>query len=69
MAEYKESKDNPLHREFGLWSNTKYVLGKAKKYCASALVLAAIGMVASSILQYFWGVFGKYEIHQGLGQR
>ena len=62
MAEYKESKDNPLHREFGLWSNTKYVLGKAKKYCASALVLAAIGMVASSVLQYFWGVFGKYVL-------
>ena len=62
MAEYKESKDNPLHREFGLWSNTKYVLGKAKKYCASALVLAAIGMVAASMLQYFWGVFGKYVL-------
>ncbi|MCR5726786.1 MAG: ABC transporter ATP-binding protein/permease [Lachnospiraceae bacterium] len=62
MAEYKESKDNPLHREFGIWSNTKYVLGKAKKYCVSALVLAAIGMVASSILQYFWGVFGKYVL-------
>ena len=62
MAEYKESKDNPLHREFGIWSNTKYVLGKAKKYCVSALVLAAIGMVASSVLQYFWGVFGKYVL-------
>jgi ABC-type multidrug transport system fused ATPase/permease subunit len=62
MAEYKESKDNPLHKEFGLWSNTKYVLGKAKKYCLSELVLAAIGMVTSSVLQYFWGVFGKYVL-------
>ena len=62
MSEYKESKDNPLHKEFGLWSNTKYVLGKAKKYCPSALGLAAMGMVASSMLQYFWGVFGKYVL-------
>ena len=62
MAEYKESKDNPLHKEFGLWSNTKYVLGKAGKYCMSALILAAIGMVVSSMLQYFWGVFGKYVL-------
>ena len=51
MAEYKESKDNPLHKEFGLWSNTKYVLGKAKKYCPSALGLATVGMIASSMLQ------------------
>ena len=62
MAEYKESKDNPLHKEFGLWSNTRYVLGKAKKYYPSAIFYAALSMVSASILQYFWGIFGKYVL-------
>ena len=62
MSEYKESKDNPLHKEFGLWSNIKYTMGKGWEYGKSAIILAAIGMVSSSILQYSWGVFSKYVL-------
>ena len=62
MSEYKESKDNPLHKEFGLWSNIKYTLGKGWEYGKSAIILAAIGMVAASILQYAWGIFSKYVL-------
>ena len=33
MSDYKESKDNPLHKEFGIWSNTKYIIKNiAKQY-------------------------------------
>ena len=60
--EYKESKDNPLHKEFGIWSNTRYILGKILKYRPEVVALLLLGMVCSSVLSYFWGIFGKYVI-------
>lgn len=62
MSEYKESKDNPLHREFGVWSNTLYILKKLRQYCPAVIPIALTGIVCGSILSYFWGIFGKYVI-------
>lgn len=62
MSEYKESKDNPLHREFGVWSNTLYILKKLRQYCPAVIPIALTGVVCGSILSYFWGIFGKYVI-------
>lgn len=62
MSEYKESKDNPLHREFGVWSNTLYILKKLRQYCPVVIPIALTGIVCGSILSYFWGIFGKYVI-------
>ena len=62
MADYKESSENPLHREFGIWSNTKYIIKKMMKYQPSVFYLMIIGLLCGSILSYFWGFFGKYVI-------
>ena len=62
MADYKESKDNPLHKEYGIWRNTCYIIRKMAEYRPSVLFLMLIGLVGSSILSYFWGIFGKYVI-------
>lgn len=62
MAQFKESKDNPLHKEYGKWSNTKYVLGKCKEYCPSVLAIALIGIICNSVLSYYLGFFGKFVI-------
>ncbi|WP_026511267.1 ABC transporter ATP-binding protein [Butyrivibrio sp. LC3010] len=60
--EYKESKDNPLHKEFGIWSNTRYIIGKMLKYKPDVVALVLLGMICSSVLSYFWGIFSKYVI-------
>ena len=62
MAEFHESKDNPLHKDFGVLSNTIYILKKEKQYRPSAIWYKLLGIVCGSILSYFWGVFGKYVI-------
>ncbi len=61
-SEYEESKDNPLHREFGIWSNTRFILKKMAQYKPDVIVLMAVGIICSSVLSYFWGIFGKYVI-------
>ncbi len=62
MADFKESKDNPLHKEYGMWSNTCYTIRKMAEYQPSVLFLMVLGFVARSIAPYFMGIFGKYVI-------
>lgn len=60
--QFKESKDNPFHRDFGVFSNTKYVLSKCVKYRPSVLAIALVGIVCSSLMGYYLGFFGKFVI-------
>ncbi len=72
MSDYKESKDNPLHKEFGIWSNTGYIIKNMAKYCPQAIFLTILGIVCGSVFQYFWGIFGKFvidDITAGLGEK
>ena len=62
MSDFKESKDNPLHKEFGIWSNTRFIFKKMAKYCPSVIVIMLIGVISNSVLSYFWGIFGKFVI-------
>ena len=62
MSDFKESKDNPLHKEYGMWSNTCYIIRKMAEYQPSVLFLMVLGFVARSISPYFMGIFGKYVI-------
>ena len=62
MAQFKESKDNPFHKEFGKWSNTIYILKKCRQYCPSVLVIAFVGIICNSVMSYYLGFFGKLVI-------
>lgn len=62
MAKYKASADNPLHRKFGIRTNTVYILKKLRQYCPSAIPIALLGIVCGSILTYYWGIVSKYVI-------
>ena len=46
--EFKESKDNPLHRDYGLWSNTRFVLNRARKYCPLVFLLGSTDLFCPS---------------------
>ncbi len=59
---FKESKDNPLHRDYGLWSNTRFVLNRALKYCPSVFPAGLCNIFCSSLLGYYWGILSKFII-------
>lgn len=60
--QFKESKDNPFHKEYGRWSNSGYILSKCIKYCPSAILIALLGVVCNSVGSYYLGIFGKFVI-------
>lgn len=59
---FKESKENPFHKEFGIRSNTIYILKKCKEYCPSVLWIALLGILCNSVMSYYLGFVGKLVI-------
>ena len=60
--QFKESNDNPFHKEYGICSNTLYILKKCRQYCPSVLVIDSIGIICNSVMSYYLGFFGKLVI-------
>ena len=58
--EFKESKDNPLHRDYGLWSNTRFVLNRARKYCPLVFLLGSTDLFCGSVQSYLGGFLSKF---------
>lgn len=58
MAEEK----NPLHREYGLFSNINYVLQGMRKYSKILMWMLPIGFVISPIQRYLWSFITKFVI-------
>ena len=61
-VEFRESKDNPLHRDYGVLSNTAFLLGRIRKYCPKVFLFAPVNLACSSVLGYYWGFFGRFMI-------
>lgn len=53
---------NPLHREYGLFSNINYVLQGMKKYSKILMWMLPIGFVISPIQRYLWSFITKFVI-------
>ncbi len=62
MSDYKDRKDNPLHKEFGIWSNVRYMLRKMAQYEPSTIFLMILGIVCASVNSVSFGVVTKYAI-------
>lgn len=60
MAQFKESKDNPLFHKYGFVSNTGYILRKIKQYTPAALVYGSVDMVTGAVMTYLWTVLSKF---------
>ena len=58
----KKKDDNPLHTEYGMISNSFYILGKIRQYCPPLLILMGIGIITNSLMQYLWSFIGKFVI-------
>lgn len=54
--------NNPLHTEYGVLSNSFYILRKIHKYRPSVIWLMLLGVLAGSVVQFMWSFIGKFVI-------
>lgn len=62
----KEKKDkekqNPYHKEYGLFSNLRYILRVMRQYSGKIIFLLIIGVICAPIMQFLWTFISKYVI-------
>ncbi len=54
--------DNFLHTEYGIISNSLYVLRKIRQYCPSLPAIMVIAVIGNTIVQYLGSFIGKFVI-------
>lgn len=58
----KQKDENPLHRNYGIWSNMGYILRNMAEAHRLFLVLLPIGFIRAPFMQYFWTFIPKFVI-------
>lgn len=61
-AKRNKKNDNPLHTEYGVLSNSFYILRKIHRYRPSVIWLMLLGVVAGSAVRFMWSFIGKFVI-------
>lgn len=64
----KEKDKNPYHKEYGLLSNVRFILGRAIKQDKKFLWLIPLGMVVAPSMQYLWNFISKFVIDMITGE-
>lgn len=62
MKTKKEEKNNPYHKEYGLFSNIRYIASAMVKYQKKILFLIILGMISEPFMRYLWTFLSKFII-------
>lgn len=55
----EQEKKNPLHKEYGFFSNVAYILKKIIKQDRFILLLISLGMIGTPLMKYLWTFWSK----------
>lgn len=58
----EQEKQNPYHKEYGLFSNLRYILRAMRQYSGKIIFLLIIGVICAPIMQFLWTFISKYVI-------
>lgn len=64
-----DEKQNPYHKEYGLFSNSRYILKNMFGYAPIFWVLVPIGVICAPIMNYLWTFIGKFVIDMITGEK
>ena len=59
-SQNSEEEKNPLHKEFGLFSNLKYVLAAMWEYSKVLIYLIPLGFLIAPAQLYLWSFLSKF---------
>lgn len=63
MKKKKEKQEeNPLHIEYGIISNSLYILAKIKQHRPLLLFWMLVGLITNPLMRYMWSFIGKFVI-------
>ena len=64
-----EETQNPLHREYGLLSNVRYIVENMFRYAPIFRLLIPVGIICAPMMNYLWTFISKFIIDMITGER
>ena len=61
-------KQNPLHKEYGVLSNTRWILSAMMKSSKKFLFLIPVEIICAPLMNYLWSFISKFVIDMITGQ-
>ena len=65
----KDKTQNPLHREYGLISNLKWIFSAIARYDKGLFAILCLGIVCAPFMNYLWTFISKFIIDMITGQK
>ncbi len=69
MKKKKDENQNPYHRDYGLLSNMRYVIGNMFRYVPKMKLYIPVGMICAPLMQYLWSFISKFVIDMITGEK
>lgn len=63
-----DEKKNPLHREYGLFSNIRWALSAMRRHSKGMMLLIPIGIICAPLMSYLWTFISKFVIDMITGE-
>lgn len=63
-----DEKKNPLHREYGLWSNICWTISAMRHNSKRLMILIPIGVICAPLMNYLWTFISKLVIDMITGE-
>lgn len=60
---------NPLHKEYGLFGNIRYIMGNMLRYAPIFKLLIPIGVICAPLMNYLWTFIAKFVIDVITGEK
>ena len=68
MKKKKDENQNPYHKDYGLFSNMRYVMSNMFGYVPKMRLYIPIGIVCAPLMQYLWTFITKFVIDMITGE-
>lgn len=68
MKKKKDENQNPYHKDYGLFSNMRYIMSNMFRYVPKMRLYIPIGIVCAPLMQYLWTVITKFVIDMITGE-
>lgn len=68
MKKKTDEKQNPLHHEYGLWSNIRWTISAMKRGSKRLMILIPIGVICAPLMNYLWTFISKFVIDMITGE-
>ena len=68
MKKKKDENQNPYHKDYGLFSNMRYVMSNLFGYVPKMRLYIPVGIVCAPLMQYLWTFITKFVIDMITGE-